>query len=79
MVYSTKKFLYDKKTENFSQEASTLGIKPGKVYKIITLESQWTKKLMYFALRNVVPNGDEVGGWTYWNKQSGITCTIWND
>ena len=79
MVYSTKKFHYDKEKFLFSQDASSLGIKPGKVYKILTLESQWTGKKMYFAFRNVIPNGDEVRGWTYWNKTTGITCTIWND
>ncbi len=79
MIISTNKFVWNNVTRNFSEEASMLGLPPGKVPKILTLESQWTRKQMFFALRNVIPNGDEVQGWTYWNKESGITCTIWND
>lgn len=80
MVLSTKKFTWDKKTKNFSQEASALGISPGKVIKILALESQWTNKQMFFALHSTIQDNEgEVGGWKYWNKGTGITCTIWND
>jgi hypothetical protein len=80
MVISTKKFTWDKEEKDFSQEASSLGFPPGRVYKILVLESAKTKKQLYFALQNTIhDNEGEVGGWKYWNRETGLTCTIWND
>jgi len=80
MIIKTNKLTWDKKSRSFVGEGSTLGIPPGKWYKILVLESSNTGKQLYFSqYKKLTDMGGELVGWKYLNKETGITCTVLND
>jgi len=79
LTMSTDMFHYDKKERLFTQEASTLQVKPGQLVKTFILVNPKTEKKCYFRYNRALVSHDEIQGWEYKNKELGIHLVIWND
>ncbi|MDP8268232.1 MAG: hypothetical protein P9L97_05835 [Candidatus Tenebribacter davisii] len=79
-VFNTDQFLFDKKKKSFSQDASTLGIPPGKVFDKLGIVSQWTNRKVKFTLKKKIQSGagTNIIGWEYENREVGHTINVWN-
>lgn len=77
MKFNIDKIYWDKENASFTQDASTLGIPPGKVYKNITLFNPRTKGTCEFTFFEHIYGEDDVIGWKY--KSNNLTLVIWND
>lgn len=80
MQYSTRMFFYEKDTNEFTQEASSLRNPDFRPEQRLTLVSARTGDAKQFMLESTGANGQDIDSWTYAAVDgSGIRCTIWND
>jgi hypothetical protein len=78
--FNTDQFHYHKGDKTFSQEASTLDIRPGTVYDAIKLTNPKTGgfRIFSFAREISTDSGEDVGAWEY-KSGEGIILVIFND
>lgn len=79
-VFPATQFFYNKENKTFSQEASSLEIEIGNVYKVIIVHNEKTGGRRMYHLVKELCEGEEVGGWQYvCLAQPELKLTIWND
>jgi len=79
---TTDQLHWHKEDQSFSQEASTLNIGPGNLYRTIKVTNSNTGKTEIFNLvKTIMQDEEDIGGWKYEssNLSLGLTLTIWND
>jgi hypothetical protein len=85
-VYSTKLFIYDKKTKTFITEVSDLPCKGKPFYQIFNdacdygfwMESERTGDLMLFLYEGADKSSDEIVGWRL-KSEEGFNALVIND
>uniref|UniRef100_A0A6M3JQA3 Uncharacterized protein n=1 Tax=viral metagenome TaxID=1070528 RepID=A0A6M3JQA3_9ZZZZ len=86
-VLSTDLFYFDKENNTFSQEISTLGVKPEDLESQIFddacdvgfwLKSKKTADLMLFSFEKSDYNNEELAGWNF-KSDEGLKVLIIND
>lgn len=79
-VFSTDQLFYHKEDKTFSQEASSLEIEIGNVYKVVIIHNPKTGGKRRYHLVKELCDREEVGGWEYaCLSQPELKFTIWND
>lgn len=79
-VFPITQFFYHKEDKSFSQEASSLEIEIGNVYKVIIIHNEKTGGRRMYHLVKELGDREEVGGWEYvCLAQPELKLTIWND